>query len=79
MNGPHFDGDLRSHVHRTTSEPAIALAIYDRLGPTRGPFHELYQPTLVGIAVNAFKIRGFEVVGIVQEWYITSSGQKNQA
>jgi len=39
---------------------------------------DLYEPTLVGFAPNAFRLRGFERIdhpqgayGAVQEWYVT--------
>jgi len=76
VNGPHYVGQLTTYsteidgerYHVAMLRPAQPME--DVLVP------ELYEPTLVGFSVLAFRLRGFERVasargafGAVQEWH----------
>ena len=60
LNGPVFEGDLRSceRPSRNGVVEALTLAQLDPAVPK--PLPNLYEPVLLGFAPLAFQIRGFE-------------------
>lgn len=71
LNGPEYDGDLRTH-HKGRARVLVAtLVTPDGLATPLLP--DLYEPRLIGMSVQAFELRGYERLedgaAAVQEWY----------
>ncbi len=71
-NSPGHVGDLRTHLMDGRDERVLVASVFDQHSPVRGSTVELFQPVLVGMATNAFTLRGIERGGYVQEWYVES-------
>jgi len=76
MNGPSFIGQLITHSIEIDGE-RFHVATLRGVDPIAAPLiPELYEPTILGFSVLAFRLRGFERVeragvamGVVQEWH----------
>lgn len=74
-NGPSFVGTLQSYRVKHGEQDYNALGLSAGTPAEAKPLPDLYEPTLVLFAQNAFVIRGFErveseqgAIGVVQEW-----------
>jgi hypothetical protein len=75
-NGPWHVGDLVSRYVNVKGQRHNVLALRPADPMAEAPIADLYEPLLVGFALLAFRIRGFEraegphgAFAVLQEWH----------
>jgi hypothetical protein len=76
INGPTHVGELQSFVRQFKGERYNVLELRPNNPKDDPPIPELYEPSLLGFATLAFRIRGFEraegpdgAFAVLQEWH----------
>lgn len=74
--GPFYIGTITTHTVRYKEGDAVVASLLNN-GSHYSQVRDLYEPTLLGFAPNAFQLRGFERIdhpqgdyGAVQEWHV---------
>ena len=78
QNGPSFTGELVTYRLRVGKEDYNVAGLQPSPPKTDIELPKLFEPALIGFAIHAFRLRGFErvegadgAIGVVQEWHCT--------